>query len=166
MEMARASQEDIERVIEFFQLIEEFMEYGTATPNGSDSEAEPRELADEEFVELLRSKWGNRFGPALVDASWMRVVFGYGVLVDNCCDKEKDVLDLRADWKAILEQDESTSTSVDSKPKVGDLAMLVARLVHQVRIHDANNDVAAKAMDYLRRKDLAGSVLREMKGGA
>lgn len=41
--------------------------------------------------------------------------------------------------------------------------MLVARLVQVVRRHDQNNDVAEKAMDYLRRSDLAGSVLREIK---
>lgn len=41
--------------------------------------------------------------------------------------------------------------------------MLVARLVQQVRKHDPSNEVAEKAMDYLRRKDLAGSVLREIK---
>ena len=46
--------------------------------------------------------------------------------------------------------------------------MLVARLVQQVRRFDASNDVAEKAMDYLRRKNIAGAVLREIKakGGA
>ena len=53
-------------------------------------------------------------------------------------------------------------------PTIGDLAMLVARLVRQVRKHDATNSVAEKAMDYLRRHDLQGSVLREIikKAGA
>lgn len=46
-------------------------------------------------------------------------------------------------------------------PTITDLAMLVARLVQQVRKHDVTNDVAEKAMDYLRRKDLVGSILRE-----
>lgn len=57
----------------------------------------------------------------------------------------------------------------DSEPTIGDLAMLVARLIRQVCLHDPANPVAAKAMDYLQRKDLAGSVLREIqqrKGGA
>lgn len=44
---------------------------------------------------------------------------------------------------------------------VADLAMLVSRLVQQVRKHEPDNDVAEKAMDYLRRKDLTGSILRE-----
>lgn len=47
------------------------------------------------------------------------------------------------------------------QPTIADLAMLVSRLVQQVRKHDPTNDVAEKAMDYLRRKDLTGSILRE-----
>jgi hypothetical protein len=39
--------------------------------------------------------------------------------------------------------------------------MLVSRLVQQVRKHDPTNDVADMAMDYLRRKDMTGSILRE-----
>lgn len=58
--------------------------------------------------------------------------------------------------------------SEKTEPTIGDLAMLVARLVQQVRRFDASNDVAEKAMDYLRRKNIAGAVLREIKakGGA
>ncbi len=52
---------------------------------------------------------------------------------------------------------------VEGPPTIGDLGMLVARLVRQVRKHDPKNDVAEKAMDYLRRKDLTGSVLREIE---
>lgn len=48
------------------------------------------------------------------------------------------------------------------QPKVSDLAMLIARLVRQVRKNDPDNPVAAKAMDYLRRHDLRGSILREV----
>jgi len=54
-------------------------------------------------------------------------------------------------------------TQTEGPPTISDLAMLVARLVQQVRKHDAENDVASKAMDYLRRKELAPSmsILRE-----
>lgn len=48
-----------------------------------------------------------------------------------------------------------------SQPTIADLAMLVSRLVQQVRKYDPTNDVAEKAMNYLRRKDLTGSILRE-----
>jgi hypothetical protein len=47
------------------------------------------------------------------------------------------------------------------EPCIGDLVMLIARLVHQVRNHDPDNDVADKAMDYLRRHDLERPILRE-----
>lgn len=53
------------------------------------------------------------------------------------------------------------SNSDDREPKVGDLVMLVSRLVQQVKKHDPENDVAKKAMDYLKRKDLMPSILRE-----
>lgn len=108
MQMARADQDDIDLVIDFFQFVEEFMDHETMTPEDSE-DAEPLEITDEEFVMKLRDKWGYRFGPALVDAAWRRVVFGYGVLVDNVCDKEKDILDLRPDWKSALESYEAAA---------------------------------------------------------
>lgn len=46
---------------------------------------------------------------------------------------------------------------------VADLGMLVARLVRQVRKHDPENDVAKKAMDYLRRKGFQFAILREFE---
>lgn len=48
--------------------------------------------------------------------------------------------------------------------QVSNLVMLVGRLVHQVRKYDETNDVAEKAMDYLRRKDLMPSILRGVGG--
>lgn len=57
-------------------------------------------------------------------------------------------------------QDTRRVKAVEDPPTIADLGMLLARLVQQVRKHDPQNDVADKAMDYLRRKDLAGSILR------
>lgn len=51
--------------------------------------------------------------------------------------------------------------AVVKEPTIADLAMLVARLIRQVRKHDAGNEVAEKAMGYLRRHDLQGSILRK-----
>lgn len=42
-----------------------------------------------------------------------------------------------------------------------DLAMLVKRLVRQVHKHDSGNDIAAKALDFLGRKGLMGSITRD-----
>ena len=52
-----------------------------------------------------------------------------------------------------LEELRASSACVD------DLAMLVRRLVRG--IHDPSNDVCIKAMDYLKRKGLMGSILRD-----
>ncbi len=103
MRMARAEQREVEMLIDFFSFIEEFMEHGTYTPPSDDVEEDSIDLSDEQFVAKLREMWGCRFGPALVDASWRRVVFGYQVLHDNLCNKDVDFLDLRSDMKAFLE---------------------------------------------------------------
>ena len=108
MQMARASKEEAERLIEFLQFIEEFMAYGTPTPKSGDEEADPIDIDDEEFLLKLRAMWGGPFerDRGKVDACWMRVVFGYLVLHDNVCNQESDILELRSDWKAVLERHE------------------------------------------------------------
>ena len=60
-------------------------------------------------------------------------------------------------------QDTRRTQSPEGPSTIADLVMLVARLIHQVRKHEPDNDVAEKAMDYLRRKDLVGAVLREIE---
>lgn len=110
MQMAAASREDVERVMDFFRIIEEFMEYGTHTPESDEVEEDSNDLTDEQFVELLRKKWGGRFQPPGVDGSWRRVVHGFQVVFDNCCDKESDVLALRKDWQeAFSSQSQAAS---------------------------------------------------------
>lgn len=49
------------------------------------------------------------------------------------------------------------------EPRISDLVMLIGRLVHQVRKHDVSNPVSESAMDYLRRKNLSASILREVR---
>ncbi len=93
--MAKASKDDIQKMVAFFRFIEEFMEYGTHTPENEEFEEDSIDLTDEKFVEMLRSLWGGRFKPAGVDCSWSRVVFGCDMLIDNVCDPNLDYLDLR-----------------------------------------------------------------------
>ncbi|MBL8815993.1 MAG: hypothetical protein JNL58_08170 [Planctomyces sp.] len=104
MKMAKASKDDIEKTIKFFQFIEEFMEYGTHTPENHDAEEESIDLTDEDFVERLRAFWGGRFQPAGVDASWRRVVFGCDVLIDNVCDPNADTLEWKPEYAEKLAQ--------------------------------------------------------------
>lgn len=49
----------------------------------------------------------------------------------------------------------------DGSARIEDLAMLIRRLCRVVARHDANNTVRAQALDYLHRKGLGGSPLRE-----
>jgi hypothetical protein len=50
--------------------------------------------------------------------------------------------------------------AADLQRNVGDLAILVARLVRELRKAAPTNDLADKAMDYLKREGLCGSPLR------
>ena len=110
VKMAKASKDDIERCRKFFQFIEEFMEYGTHTPENDEVEEDSIDLTDEMFVERLREMWGGRMvrRPG-VDTSWNRVVWGCDMLIDNCCDPEADCLELRQDWAKAIEALQSAS---------------------------------------------------------
>ncbi len=103
MKMARASKDDLDRMIAFMQFIEEFMDYGTYTPENDEVEEESIDLTDEAFVERIRELWGRRFGHHGVDGAWARVVFGYGVLIDNVCDPNADTLEWKPELAAKLE---------------------------------------------------------------
>jgi hypothetical protein len=103
--MAKASQEDVDRVVKFFQLIEEYIEYGTYTPPSDEFEEESIELTDKIFVHYLRTLWGGRQSSQPgVDSAWSRVVNGYAVLVDNVCDPDSDVLEYKPEIAAKLSQ--------------------------------------------------------------
>jgi hypothetical protein len=103
VKMAKASPEDITKVREFFQFLEEYFEYGTHTPENDEVEEESIDLTPEQFMELLSRKWGGRFKPAGVDSAWSRVVFGCEILIQNVCDPDADTLEIRPDWAAILQ---------------------------------------------------------------
>jgi hypothetical protein len=106
VKMAKASKDDIQNTIEFFRFIEEFMEYGTHTPENEETEEESIDLTDEQFVERLRALWGGRFKPAGVDCMWSRVVFGCQILIDNACDPDADTLEVRPDWAKMIAEPE------------------------------------------------------------
>jgi hypothetical protein len=100
--MARATHDDIDRVVKFFQLIEEYMEYGTHTPQSDEFEEESIELTPDVFVHYLRTLWHGSSVEPSVDGSWSRVVNGYAVLVDNICDPNSDVLEYKPELAAKL----------------------------------------------------------------
>lgn len=56
---------------------------------------------------------------------------------------------------------EQPSAPADGSARTEDMVMLIRRLCRVVARHDANNTVRAQALDYLHRKGLGGSPLRE-----
>lgn len=67
-----------------------------------------------------------------------------------------DIKHLRIDNAQLQYALEQSETIVD------DLAQLVKRLVHQLRKAAPDNELSEKALDYLKRKELLGSPLREV----
>lgn len=114
MKMAKATKDDIQKTIEFFRFIEEFMEYGTHTPENEETEEESIDLTDEEFVERLRKLWGGRFRPVGVDCAWSRVVFGCDMLINNACDPDADTLELRPDWAKLIAEPDGIEKFLES----------------------------------------------------
>ena len=49
----------------------------------------------------------------------------------------------------------------DGSARADDMALLIRRLCRVVAKHDASNTIRAQALDYLHRKGLGGSPLRE-----
>jgi hypothetical protein len=96
MKMAKASEADIESLTDFFNMLEEAIEYGTVT----DSKGNSEEVDDEKIAEIIRNAWN---GHGRVGCSWRRVIIGCAVLIDNCCDPELSYLDWRPDVRAFLE---------------------------------------------------------------
>lgn len=83
MMMAKASQKDINCLIEFFQFL------GHRHAGDTDADA---------FMQYLDQHWSNG-----VAAAWSRVVFGFQTLLDNCCDPDSDVLDWKPEIKRLID---------------------------------------------------------------
>ena len=72
-------------------------------------------------------------------------------------------------WRTVLEHDwysreeMSDAAKYTAEQHVGNLVMLVARLVQQVRKHESDNKTVEQAIDYLKRSDLQPSILRGVK---
>ena len=78
MKVAKASKEEWEYVMKFVQTLEDEIKYPEKT--------------DEELGAWVRK------APCL-----FRVVFGYQVLVDNCCDPDNDALEWKPELKKLME---------------------------------------------------------------
>ena len=90
MKMARASNEEIEATMDLAANLESLISYGCL----SDGDESVDNL-DEEIAKLVRNhlrRW-----------SLQRIVFGYQVLVDNCCDPDESALEWRKDIRVLVE---------------------------------------------------------------
>ncbi len=88
MTIAKASQEDFRALVDLFQLIDEYLDYGTYTP---DHEQPPENVDDGRFVELLRHAFRQQPG------ALTRVLYGCQALIREFCDPESDTLLYRPD---------------------------------------------------------------------
>ena len=107
MKMAKATKDDLKAVIDFFMLIEEFLENRTYTPS---DDAEPQPLTDEQLLRLLNERW-NRHA-AGVCVAWRRVVWGADILIANCCDPDAATLEWRKDIGAFLKHRSAFGRSI------------------------------------------------------
>lgn len=104
MKMAKASQDEIDRMIKLAHFLE-----ATASERPHDIPYFPDndewEWFDEENKEHLR-----RFYDRVKELcpGMMRVTFGFQVLVDNCCDPDADTLEWKPELLKLMEQGKST----------------------------------------------------------
>lgn len=82
MKMAKASEKDIENLREFLEIIEEYIEKAQMG------------VLDSEEEDILRNHIQENF-----PNGWRRVVSGYEVLFENCCDPTLDYLDFKPELK-------------------------------------------------------------------
>lgn len=142
VKMAKASPEDITKVREFFQFLEEYFEYGTHTPENDELEEESIDLTPEQFMELLSRKWGGRFKPAGVDSAWSRVVFGCEILIQNVCDPDSDTLE----WKPSIAKQIEPPEGIEEA-----LEHLRGNKEHFRQVLLDKNKILASVCDYAER---------------
>jgi len=101
MKMARATGDDFERVMRFFQMLEEVVEYGTYTPPDDENEEVSEDVDDARLSELIHEAW-NTTGPG-VGSAWRRVVFGGQLAIDQLTDPNCRHLEIRPDIAKAME---------------------------------------------------------------
>lgn len=106
VKMARASEEDIEKLVAFMEWLENYFEYGTNLKE-LDENGDPEEIDDDEAIEFIRAEFSRFTRRATVMTCWRRVVWGFRILLDNCTDPDADCLEWKPELKQLLENAES-----------------------------------------------------------
>lgn len=94
MKVAKASKAEWEKVLAFVQELEEQIKYAALSDSKSDEEL---------------GKWIRESSPP-----FFRIVFGYQVLVDNCCDPAADTLEFKPEIKRAIENHEPLLAALKS----------------------------------------------------
>lgn len=104
MKMAKASADDVKRVVDFFEWLETFCDEGVdnSKPYDEENDCFPA-LEDEAAMDAIKTEFSRWTRRPTVAASWRRVVWGFSILCDNVCDPSSDVLEWKPEIKSALE---------------------------------------------------------------
>ena len=117
VKMARATEEDVKVLREFLEWLENYSEYGTDSRKEYDGDADSYPVIDDEAaLEFIREQFSRFRRTRNVGMVWNRVVYGYSVLHDNCCDPEKDYLDWKPELRAVIDAGSPMEITVDVHP--------------------------------------------------
>lgn len=108
MKLSKANPEEIDRLENFLNFVEEYFRFGTCSLRGEDgdiTDEEPEELNPDQFLDRLKGMWEGTPLPFRkgVDCTWGKITFGYRTLVDNACDPDLSYLEWRPDIKTFLD---------------------------------------------------------------
>jgi len=111
MRMAKASKEDVRRLNVFLRFMDEI---GNNEPK---TVIEDWGEDDEDFGPIIKHCLNDKdefeydyfmdYYRTHISHIHMRILMGFEVLVDNCCDPDKDYLDWKPEIKELLEKEEA-----------------------------------------------------------
>ena len=110
MKMAKASEDDVQRLVKFMEFLETYVEEGV--DNRDPEIDDPPQIDDEAAMDIIREEFSRFTRRANVMGSWRRIVWGFSVLADNCCDPDSNVLEWSADLRKLIESSESPALEV------------------------------------------------------
>jgi|SRR6185369_3301398 len=126
MKMARASKHEIQACNAFAQNLESLIEYGMlADDNGDDAKPD---WSDERLGKYVRA-WCEKY-------SLFRVVFGYQVLLDNCCDPDATTLEWRKDLAEIVQKLEGDDEDDEPDQSIESNAAIMEKVKANPKIED------------------------------
>lgn len=121
MKMARATAEDVKILREFLEWLEKYCEFGVDASKEYDEEnGRFPAIDEEEALQFIRRQFYRYSRKKNVGHVWNRVVMGYEVLHDNCCDLEKNYLEWKPELLQIIEAGTPMEICVDVHPFAAD----------------------------------------------